>query len=163
MSKYGTHRESISLRYFFLIFKKFAAGIVFVSSLQLLSLSNSSTLKLVMRHTRSGVKNLLRAPRRLYLPPREGSTCVRHLISPPESGTHCEQSASGDGGGEGPSMEHTTECDTLVGRLVGLLLDRDNPGVPDLHEVRITRLDRTGAGPSPPTPDPHAKCTWILE
>lgn len=31
---------------------------------------------------------------------------------------------------------HTTQCDTLVGRLTGLLLDRTNPPVPDLHEVR---------------------------
>lgn len=28
------------------------------------------------------------------------------------------------------------ECDTLVGRLAGLLLDRACPDVPDLHEVR---------------------------
>ncbi len=27
------------------------------------------------------------------------------------------------------------ECDTLVGRLAGLLLDRACPDVPDLHEV----------------------------
>lgn len=28
------------------------------------------------------------------------------------------------------------ECDTLVARLAGLMLDRNNPDVPDLHEVR---------------------------
>lgn len=39
---------------------------------------------------------------------------------------------SGDGG---TPTEHTAECDTLVGRLAGLLVDRTNPDVPDLHEV----------------------------
>lgn len=42
-----------------------------------------------------------------------------------------------DGGGGGASTEHSAECDTLVGRLAGLLLDRTKPDVPDLHEVRV--------------------------
>lgn len=64
-----------------------------------------------------------------------------HLIAPllKRACNGKQQSSSGGAGGEGSSTAHTTECDTLVGRLAGLLLDRNNPDVPDLHEVRFTR------------------------
>lgn len=39
----------------------------------------------------------------------------------------------------GSRTEHTAECDTLVGRLAGLLLDRTKPDMPDLHEVRKSK------------------------
>ncbi|CAM9191469.1 unnamed protein product, partial [Scytosiphon promiscuus] len=55
------------------------------------------------------------------------------------------RSSSGDGG-EVSLTAHSTECDTLVGRLVGLLLDRDNPDIPDLHEAKLVSAASVGLG-----------------
>ncbi|CBN74503.1 hypothetical protein Esi_0028_0118 [Ectocarpus siliculosus] len=60
-----------------------------------------------------------------------------------EAGEGTPGVANDDGGSR---TEHTAECDTLVGRLAGLLLDRTRPDVPDLYEAKVVSPASVGLG-----------------